>query len=188
MKAVIMAGGEGSRLRPLTSNLPKPMVPLANRPMMEYVVDLLRSHGITEIVVTVAYMADTIRAYFGDGSEFGVSMVYATEEVPLGTAGSVRNAMEHLDERFLVISGDVLTGIAAALLAQGLDAFAAARLAAWVHGRAGDLAAEQVGEISLIATDLIAHLPRAFADIAESSSVRDESALRSSAASSSQNS
>jgi mannose-1-phosphate guanylyltransferase/phosphomannomutase len=111
VKAVIMAGGEGSRLRPLTSNCPKPMMPLANRPMMEYVLDLLVRHGITDVVVTVAYMADTIRNYFGDGSDFGVSIAYSTEEVPLGTAGSVRNARAHLDERFVVISGDVLTDI-----------------------------------------------------------------------------
>lgn len=111
MKAVIMAGGEGTRLRPLTSNCPKPMLPLANRPMMEYVIELLKRHGITEIVVTVAFLPNQIRDYFGDGSEFGVDIVYATEEEPLGTAGSVRNAMEHLDERFLVISGDVLTDI-----------------------------------------------------------------------------
>ena len=111
MKAVIMAGGEGTRLRPLTSNLPKPMMPLVNRPMMEHIVNLLKGHGFDEIVVTVAFMANTIRTYFGDGSEFGVRMVYATEETPLGTAGSVRNAMDELDERFLVISGDVLTDI-----------------------------------------------------------------------------
>jgi mannose-1-phosphate guanylyltransferase/phosphomannomutase len=111
MKAVIMAGGEGTRLRPLTSNAPKPMLPLVNRPMMEHIIELLTRHGIDEIVVTVAFMANAIRTYFGDGSEFGVSIVYATEESPLGTAGSVRNAMEHLDERFLVISGDVLTDI-----------------------------------------------------------------------------
>lgn len=111
MKAVIMAGGEGTRLRPLTSNAPKPMLPLANKPMMEHIVALLARHGIDEIVVTVAYLANTIRNYFGDGSEFGVRMVYATEEHPLGTAGSVRNAMEQLDDRFLVISGDVLTDI-----------------------------------------------------------------------------
>ena len=111
MKAVIMAGGEGSRLRPLTSNLPKPMLPLVNRPMMEHVVNLLAQHGFDEIVVTVAYLASAIRNYFGDGSEFGVRMVYATEETPLGTAGSVRNAMDELQERFLVISGDVLTDI-----------------------------------------------------------------------------
>jgi len=106
-----MAGGEGTRLRPLTSNCPKPMLPLANRPMMEHVVNLLKQHGIDEIVVTVAFLANQIRTYFGDGSEFGVKMVYATEDQPLGTAGSVRNAMDELDERFLVISGDVLTDI-----------------------------------------------------------------------------
>jgi len=111
MKAVIMAGGEGTRLRPLTSNCPKPMLPLANRPMMEHIIDLLKRHDIDEIVVTVAYLANQIRTYFGDGSEFGVRMVYATEDQPLGTAGSVRNAMSELDERFLVISGDVLTDI-----------------------------------------------------------------------------
>jgi mannose-1-phosphate guanylyltransferase/phosphomannomutase len=111
VKAVIMAGGEGTRLRPLTSNVPKPMMPLANRPMMEHVLDLLKQHGFDEIVVTVAFMANVIRNWFGDGSEFGVRMVYATEETPLGTAGSVRNAMDELDEAFLVISGDVLTDI-----------------------------------------------------------------------------
>jgi NDP-sugar pyrophosphorylase family protein len=111
MKAVIMAGGEGTRLRPLTSNQPKPMLPMANVPMMEHVVNLLRTHGFEDIVVTVAFMANAIRTYFGDGSEFGVRMVYATEETPLGTAGSVRNARDELDERFLVISGDVLTDI-----------------------------------------------------------------------------
>jgi mannose-1-phosphate guanylyltransferase / phosphomannomutase len=111
VKAVIMAGGEGTRLRPLTSNQPKPMLPMANRPMMEHVVHLLRQHGMTDIVVTVAFMANAIRTYFGDGSELGVRMVYATEETPLGTAGSVLNAREELDDRFVVISGDVLTDI-----------------------------------------------------------------------------
>ncbi len=111
MKAVIMAGGEGTRLRPLTSNQPKPMMPLANRPMLEHIVTLLSKHGYDDIVVTVAYLGNQIRDYFGDGSDFGVRMRYATEEVPLGTAGSVRNAADELDETFLVISGDVLTDI-----------------------------------------------------------------------------
>jgi len=111
MKAVIMAGGEGTRLRPQTSNLPKPMLPLVGRPMMEHIVSLLLRHGITDIVVTLAFLPNAIRSYFGDGSELGVKMVYATEESPLGTAGSVRNASEQLNERFLVISGDVLTDI-----------------------------------------------------------------------------
>ncbi|HEY3143099.1 MAG TPA: sugar phosphate nucleotidyltransferase [Acidimicrobiales bacterium] len=111
MKAVIMAGGEGTRLRPLTSNAPKPMMPIVNRPMMEHIINLLKQHGFDDIVVTVAFLANHIRNYFGDGSELGVRMVYATEETPLGTAGSVRNAMDELTERFLVISGDVITDI-----------------------------------------------------------------------------
>ena len=106
-----MAGGEGTRLRPLTSNQPKPMMPLANRPMMEHTVGLLKRYGFDEIVVTVAFRANAIRNYFGNGEEFGVRMVYATEETLLGTAGSVRNAMEELTDPFLVISGDVVTDI-----------------------------------------------------------------------------
>src|SRR5438034_8693937 len=111
MKAVILAGGEGTRLRPLTSNQPKPMMPIANAPMMEHIVRLLASHGFDDIVVTVAFLANHIRNYFGDGSEFGVRMRYATEESPLGTAGSVRNAMDELDETFLVVAGDALTDV-----------------------------------------------------------------------------
>ncbi len=106
-----MAGGEGTRLRPLTATQPKPLLPMANRPMMERIVELLKAHGFDEIVVTVAFLANSIRRYFGDGSEFGVRMVYATEETPLGTAGSVLNARDELTERFLVVSGDVLTDI-----------------------------------------------------------------------------
>ncbi|MGH9276660.1 MAG: sugar phosphate nucleotidyltransferase [Acidimicrobiales bacterium] len=111
MRAVIMAGGEGTRLRPLTSNQPKPLMPLANRPMMEHVIRLLKRHGFDEVVVTLAFLPQTIRTYFGDGSEFGVHMIYATEETPLGTAGSVGNAKAQLTEPYLVISGDVLTDI-----------------------------------------------------------------------------
>ena len=106
-----MAGGEGTRLRPLTLSTPKPMLPIANVPMMEHIIGLLRDHGFDEIVVTVAFLAQNIRTYFGDGSEFGVRIRYATEDTPMGTAGSVRNARAELDERFLVISGDVLTDI-----------------------------------------------------------------------------
>jgi mannose-1-phosphate guanylyltransferase/phosphomannomutase len=111
VKAVVMAGGEGTRLRPLTSNQPKPMMPMANRPLMEHVVRRLALHGIDDIVVTVAFLASQIRNYFGDGSELGVSMRYATEETPLGTAGSVRNAAAELDDTFMVISGDVLSDV-----------------------------------------------------------------------------
>lgn len=111
MKAVIMAGGEGTRLRPLTSNAPKPMLPVANRPMMEHVITLLKRHGFDEIVVTVAFLANAIKTYFGDGSELGVSIEYSDEPTPLGTAGSVGNARHLLTERFLVISGDVITDL-----------------------------------------------------------------------------
>jgi mannose-1-phosphate guanylyltransferase/phosphomannomutase len=112
MKAVVMAGGEGSRLRPLTSRRPKPLAPVANKPVMEHIVDLLRRHGVTEIVATLHYLADEIESYFGDGSAFGVSMQYVVEDTPLGTAGAVKMAAEILgDEPFLVISGDALTDL-----------------------------------------------------------------------------
>lgn len=109
MKAIIMAGGEGSRLRPLTCDLPKPMVPVMNIPIMEHIVNLLKSHGITEIGVTLMYLPQKIKDYFGNGSNFGVNIHYFTEDTPLGTAGSVKNADEFLDETFIVISGDSLT-------------------------------------------------------------------------------
>jgi mannose-1-phosphate guanylyltransferase / phosphomannomutase len=109
MKAVIMAGGFGTRLRPLTSNIPKPMVPMVNKPIMEHIVELLKSHNIKEIIATLFYQPDAITSYFGDGTAFGISLQYRKAEADYGTAGSVRNAKDFLDERFLVISGDVLT-------------------------------------------------------------------------------
>jgi mannose-1-phosphate guanylyltransferase / phosphomannomutase len=112
VKAVVMAGGEGTRLRPMTANQPKPMLPVVNRPIMEHVLRLLRQHGFEETVVTVQFLASLVRNYFGDGEEFGMRLQYATEETPLGTAGSVKNAADALrDEPFLVISGDALTDI-----------------------------------------------------------------------------
>ncbi|MGH2506183.1 MAG: sugar phosphate nucleotidyltransferase [Ktedonobacteraceae bacterium] len=109
MKAVVMAGGEGSRLRPLTIRRPKPMVPIAGKPVMEHILNLLKRHGITEVVVTVQYLASNIEDYFGNGSQLGMRITYSREDVPLGTAGSVKNAEEHLTEPFIVISGDALT-------------------------------------------------------------------------------
>jgi mannose-1-phosphate guanylyltransferase / phosphomannomutase len=111
MKAVVMAGGEGTRLRPLTSNQPKPMVPIVGKPCMEHIVELLRSHGFDDIVVTLAFMPQAIRSYFGDGESHGVSIRYSVEESPAGTAGSVKLAEDALDEPFLVISGDALCDI-----------------------------------------------------------------------------
>lgn len=109
MKAVIMAGGEGSRLRPLTCTRPKPMVPVLNRPCMEHIVDILRSFRIREIGVTLQYLPEEIQTYFGTGEDFNVSLKYFVEDTPLGTAGSVKNAASFLDETFIVISGDALT-------------------------------------------------------------------------------
>jgi mannose-1-phosphate guanylyltransferase/phosphomannomutase len=109
MKAVVMAGGEGSRLRPLTIRRPKPMVSIAGKPVMEHILNLLKRHGITEVVVTVQYLASSIEDYFGNGSQFGMHITYSREDVPLGTAGSVKNAEEQLIEPFIVISGDALT-------------------------------------------------------------------------------
>ena len=111
MKAVIMAGGQGTRLRPLTSNLPKPMLPVVNRPMMEHIVKLLTKSGFEEMIVTLQFLPTLISNYFGDGGEWNASMQYATEFVPLGTAGSVKNSSLLLDDTFLVISGDALTDI-----------------------------------------------------------------------------
>ncbi len=106
-----MAGGQGTRLRPLTSNQPKPMLPIVGQPMMQHVVKLARAHGFTDIVATVQFLASVIRNFFGDGSDLGVSLSYATEQEPLGTAGSVKNAEGLLDDRFIVISGDALTDV-----------------------------------------------------------------------------
>jgi mannose-1-phosphate guanylyltransferase / phosphomannomutase len=111
MKGVIIAGGRGKRLRPLTYSLPKPMVPLLNKPVMEYSIDLLKQHGITSIAVTTHYLSDQIKGYFGDGSRFGVSISYFDEDLPLGTAGGLFNAKSYLDEPFVVVSGDILTDL-----------------------------------------------------------------------------
>ncbi len=110
MRAVLMAGGSGTRLRPLTCDLPKPMVPILNRPIAEHIINLLKRHQIIEVVATLHYLPDVMRDYFQDGSDFGVQMTYAVEEdQPLGTAGCVKNIAELLDETFLVISGDSIT-------------------------------------------------------------------------------
>jgi mannose-1-phosphate guanylyltransferase/phosphomannomutase len=111
VKAVVMAGGEGTRLRPLTSNQPKPMVPIVGKPCMEHILELLKQHGLEEVIVTVAFMPQAIRGYFGNGDNLGLSIEYSVEESPLGTAGSVRLASDRLDETFLVISGDALCDV-----------------------------------------------------------------------------
>ncbi|MEA2031390.1 MAG: sugar phosphate nucleotidyltransferase [candidate division Zixibacteria bacterium] len=109
MKAIVMAGGFGTRLRPLTINLPKPMVPIANIPMMEHVVSLLKKHNITDITSLLYFQPGKIRDYFGDGSDFGVSMQYTQPDDDYGTAGAVRFALSSVTEPVMVISGDLIT-------------------------------------------------------------------------------
>ncbi len=110
MKGIIIAGGAGTRLRPLTYSRPKPLIPVVNRAFLEYQVALLKRHGIDEVIFCTNYMADKIQGHFGDGSKFGVSMRYAIEDTPLGTAGAIKNA-QNLTGRdtFVVLNGDVLT-------------------------------------------------------------------------------
>src|SRR4051794_11554548 len=125
-----MAGGEGTRLRPLTSNQPKPMVPVAGKPCMEHILELVSRHGITSVVATLAYMPQVIRGYFGEGSHLGIELDYSVEEVPAGTAGSVKLLEPYLDETILVVSGDALTDMdLGALLRFHRDQGAAATLA-----------------------------------------------------------
>ncbi|WP_416827233.1 sugar phosphate nucleotidyltransferase [Ectobacillus polymachus] len=111
MKGVILAGGKGTRLRPLTCHLPKPLLPILDKPVMEYSIELLKKHGIREIAVTVQYLSSSIQEYFGDGSKWGVELSYFVDSPPLGTAGSIKQAERFLDEPFVVISGDALTDI-----------------------------------------------------------------------------
>lgn len=108
---MILAAGLGTRLRPITYALPKPMVPVLNRPVMEHIVRLLARHGFTETIANLHWFPETIEDHFGDGSAFGVELSYSREEKLLGTSGGVRNAAGFLGESFLVISGDALTDI-----------------------------------------------------------------------------
>lgn len=111
MKAMILAAGLGTRLRPITYAMPKPMVPVVNRPVMEHIVRLAARHGFEDLVANLHWFPDLIRGHFGDGSEFGVRLTWSPEENLLGTSGGVRGAAEFLGDSFLVISGDALTDI-----------------------------------------------------------------------------
>ncbi len=111
MQAVILVGGEGTRLRPLTVGTPKPMLPLVNVPFIEYIVGLLKSHGIDEIILSAGYLPTAFDAHLGDGNELGVKLTYVTEETPLGTGGAVKNVEKHLKGTFIVLNGDILTNL-----------------------------------------------------------------------------
>jgi NDP-sugar pyrophosphorylase family protein len=111
MRAVILAGGEGTRLRPLTLTLPKPVVPVVDRPLLRHQIDLLSTVGVADIIFSVAYRPEKVQAAFGDGSHLGKRITYAVEDTPLGTGGAVRNALPHLDSTTIVFNGDVLTDV-----------------------------------------------------------------------------
>src|ERR1700754_1583071 len=111
MQALILAGGEGTRLRPLTSTVPKPVVPLVDRPFIVFMIDWLRSHGVGDVVMSCGHLADGVRRVLGDGASVGVRLRYIEEPRPLGTGGALKFAQDLLDERFLMLNGDVLTDI-----------------------------------------------------------------------------
>lgn len=109
MKAIVMAGGFGTRIQPLTHSVPKPMLPILNRPMMQHIIEKLRDAGITEIVVLLYFKPEVISGYFGDGSELGVKIHYVQPSEDFGTAGAVKYASKYLDEEFIIVSGDLVT-------------------------------------------------------------------------------
>jgi mannose-1-phosphate guanylyltransferase len=111
VQALILVGGEGTRLRPLTSNRPKPMVPLVDRPFIVYMLEWLRGHGVDKAILSCGFLAERVRSVLGDGSALGVALRYVEEPRPLGTGGALKFAEEYLDERFFMLNGDVLTDI-----------------------------------------------------------------------------
>ena len=111
MQAVILAGGKATRLHPLTTNIPKPLTPMFNRPVMEYALELLAKHGVREVIVTLSCLAKDILDHFGDGSKWGVDIRYSFEETPMGTAGGVKELQPLMSDTFLVLSGDIVTDI-----------------------------------------------------------------------------
>ena len=111
MKAIILAGGHGKRLMPLTYTKPKPMLPLLDKPVLQYIVEGLAAQGFDEIIVTTNYLREQVIDHFKDGEAFGVKMIYPVEDKPLGTAGSVKNAEKYLDETFVVVQGDGINDI-----------------------------------------------------------------------------
>jgi len=111
MKALFLVGGFGTRLRPITNDLPKPMVPIMGKPLLERSFENLKRHGIDDVVLSMCYQPDKIENYFGDGKKFGVHITFVTEETPLGTAGAIKNAQDFFDDTFLVFNADILSDI-----------------------------------------------------------------------------
>ncbi len=111
LKAIILVGGEGTRLRPLTYGILKAMVPVLNRPFLEHTIAYLKKHGIEDIILALSYLPESVQDYFGDGSNLGVQLTYSVETSPLGTAGAVKNAELYLNSTFIVLNGDVFTDL-----------------------------------------------------------------------------
>ena len=109
MQAIIMAGGKGSRLYPYSASLPKPLMPLGDKPVLEILLNQLRTAGITEIILAVSHLRHLLEAFFGDGSRFGVSVTYSFEDKPLGTAGPIGLVLDRLEDNFMLMNGDLLT-------------------------------------------------------------------------------
>lgn len=110
-KAIVLVGGEGTRLRPFTYELPKALLPVQGKPMVLHVLELLKSHGVTEIILAIGYKGDQIKEYFGNGHKFGLNIKYVNEKTPLGTAGPLRLAKKYLNDTFFIVWGDILSQI-----------------------------------------------------------------------------
>jgi NDP-sugar pyrophosphorylase family protein len=110
-KALILAGGKGTRLRPITYEIPKPMIPIKGKPIMQYLINLLHDYGIEDIIISIGYLGERIKDYFGDGSKLGVKITYVEEKEELGTAGPLRLAKNLLNETFVAMNGDIITKI-----------------------------------------------------------------------------
>jgi len=110
-KAFILAGGKGTRMRPFTYEMPKPLIPVQGRPLLQHIIDLLRKYDVREVIISTGYMCDKIREYFGNGSRFGVNIAYIEEKEELGTAGPLRMAKDELTGPFIMFNGDILANI-----------------------------------------------------------------------------
>ena len=146
MKAVVLAGGEGTRLAPYTRILPKPLLPVGDRPILDIIIGQLRDSGVEEIVLATGYLSGLIEAYFGDGSSFGVAIEYARESAPLGTAGPLAT-IDGLDETFVLMNGDVLSDLPLAdMLAAHRASGAVATIASHVEDVEIDFGVLRLGE------------------------------------------
>src|ERR1700751_3627889 len=111
MQALVLAGGEGTRLRPVTPTIPKPVVPLVGRPFISYMLQWLRRHGVDDVILGCGFMADAVRGVLGDGEGLGIRLRYLEEPSPLGTGGALKFAEDLLEERFFMLNGDVLADL-----------------------------------------------------------------------------